>query len=251
MQSNLERSFIHELFENKEDYRIHTPYREELALLNCIKEGDVVQLESTFKAQPETKYGKMSDNPLRQFFYGCIANTTLVTRYAIEGGLDEETAFTLSDVYIQKMENSRTLFELNQLNEKMALDFTKQVAKAKLSKAHEYIEPITRCIDDINRNIHDKITLASLAKKVNLTPKYLSNLFHKETGQTLGSFIEDKKISEAKNLLKFTQYSYSQISSSLSFHSQSYFIARFKRSVGLTPKEYRKQISFTGNTMES
>ena len=43
-----------------------------------------------------------SNSKLKLLFYASIANTTLVTRYAIEGGLNEETAFSLSDVYIRK-----------------------------------------------------------------------------------------------------------------------------------------------------
>jgi len=117
LQDSLKSTFVHELFDNREDFLIHTPYSHELAVLNCVKEGNVDKLESTYRALPEIKYGHMSKDPLRQFFYGCIANTTLVTRYAIEGGLDEETAFTLSDVYIKQMENCRTLYELNILNE--------------------------------------------------------------------------------------------------------------------------------------
>jgi AraC-like DNA-binding protein len=239
LQGSLNRTFIHELFENMEDYRIHTPYSNEIAVLNCVRDGNVAQLESTYKTLPQIKYGNMSNNPLRQLFYGCIANTTLVTRYAIEGGLEEETAFTLSDVYIKQMENCRTLYELNLLNEKMAVDFTERVAEVKTSQHPVYIKPISQCIDYIYRNIQNKITLNTLAKEVNLTPKYLSYLFRKETGQTLSSFIEDIRINKAKNLLVYSQYPYSHISHYLSFYSQSYFISIFRKRVGMTPKEYR------------
>lgn len=240
LEGSLNRTFIHELFDNMEDYRDHTPYSHELAVLNCVKEGNLAQLESTYKTLPQTKYGNMSDNPLRQLFYGCIANTTLITRYAIEGGLEEETAFTLSDVYIKQMENCKTLYELNLLNEKMAIDFTTRVAEAKVSKQPKYIKPISKCIDYILRNINKKITLNDLAHEVDLTPKYLSYLFKKETGQTLSYFIEEKRICEAKNLLAYSQYSFSHISHHLAFSSQSYFISIFKKHTGITPKEYRE-----------
>lgn len=245
LQGSLNCTFIHELFENIEDYRIHTPYSHEIAVLNCVKEGNSAKLESIYRALPPTKYGNMSNNPLKQLFYGCIANTTLVTRYAIEGGLEEETAFTLSDVYIKQMENCRTLYELNILNEKMAVDFTQRVAEAKNYKQPAYTKPISKCIDFIFKNIHNKITLKDLSTEANLTPKYLSYLFSKETGQTLSSFIEAKRINEAKDLLIYSQYTYSQISQSLSFYSQSYFISIFKKNVGITPKEYRDKYALS------
>ncbi|MFT4145477.1 MAG: helix-turn-helix domain-containing protein [Mobilitalea sp.] len=241
LASSLTQKFIYELFENKEDSKVHTPYSQELTVLNCVKDGDAARLVSTYKTLPQTKYGNMSKNPFKQLFYGCIANTTLVTRYAIEGGLEEESAFTLSDIYIKQMENCSTLYDLTLLNEKMALDFTERVSKAKSMKQLTYSKSISNCMNYITKNIHHKLTLASLAKGVNLTPKYLSFLFHKETGQTLMSYIEDKKVNEAKTLLSCSQYTSCQISDLLSFYSQSYFITVFKKHVGMTPKEYREQ----------
>lgn len=86
LQGTLNRTFIHELFENIEDIRMHTPYSHELAVLNCVKEGNAAKLESTYRTLPEIKYGNMSNssNPLKQLFYGSIANTTLITRFAKE-----------------------------------------------------------------------------------------------------------------------------------------------------------------------
>jgi AraC-like DNA-binding protein len=243
LQDSLKRNLAHDLFENRSDLRMHTPYSHELAVLNCVKEGNVAKLESVFKALPGTKYGNMSSNPLRQLFYGCIAATTLVTRYAIEGGLDEETAFTLSDVYIRQMESCKTLYELNRLNEKMAVDFTQQVARVRSSRQPSYTEPVSRCVDYIRLHIQEKISLDHLARLTNLTPKYLSRLFRGETGQTLSSFIESSRIDEAKSLLVYSRYSYSRISEYLSFSSHSYFISVFKRRVGMTPREFRLRYS--------
>jgi len=243
LQGSLKRTFIYEFFENMEEGSIHTPYIEELEVLNCVRDGNVNRLETTYKTLPRIKYGHMSNNPLRQLFYGCIANTTLVTRYAIEGGLEEESAFTLSDVYIKQMENCRTLYELNTVNEKMAVDFTYRVAESKNTKQPEYIKPITQCMDYICRNIHTRVSLELLSKEVSLTPKYLSWLFRKETGQTLSSFIESQKINQAKNLLIYSRYSCNDISQYLSYYSQSYFISIFKKNVGMTPNQYRNKCS--------
>lgn len=235
------RTFVSELFDNIEEVRGHTPYSHEVAVLTCVRDGDLINLESIYKTLPQTKYGNMSSNPLKQLFYGCIANTTLVTRYAIEGGLEEETAFTLSDVYIKQMEQCRNLYELTIINEKMAVDFTKRVAEIKTAKIPHYSRAISKTIDYILREIHKNISLKDLAKEVGLTPKYLSALFHKETNQTLCNYIMAQKIKEAKRLLTYSDYRYSQISQLLSFSSQSYFVATFKKIEGITPKEFREQ----------
>lgn len=241
LQGSFYSTLLADLFDRPKEDREHTPYNQELALLHCVKEGDISKLESLYHVLPRIKYGRMSNytNPIRQLFYGSIANTTLVTRYAIEGGLDEETAFTLSDLYIKKMEGCNTLYELNLLNEKMALDFTKRVAKVKELQQASYSKAIAVCIDYIVGNIQNKISLDDLASHTNLTPKYLSALFRKETGQTIRSFILDAKMEKAKNLLAYSQFTYSEISQYLSFYSQSHFISMFKRQIGMTPKEFR------------
>ena len=84
------------------------------------------------------------------------------------------------------------------------------------------------------------LTLNQLASLVNLTPKYLSALFHKETGQTLTVFIHKVLIEKAQNLLAHSDYSLGEISTYLNFSSQSYFISIFKRYTGITPGQYRK-----------
>lgn len=81
---------FHEYFDELTDYADHTPYSHEQAVLSCVRDGDMKRLESTYRTLPKTRYGTMSKTPMKQLLYGCIANVTLVTRYAIEGGLDEE-----------------------------------------------------------------------------------------------------------------------------------------------------------------
>mgnify|MGYP000579866241 CR=1 FL=1 len=111
---------------------IHLMHRKK-QFLECVSNGDIHALENTYYSLPTTVYGKMtsSNSKLKLLFYASIANTTLVTRYAIEGGLNEETAFSLSDVYIRKMEQCTDVDALMKLNEQMAIEFTLRVAEAK------------------------------------------------------------------------------------------------------------------------
>lgn len=236
------RLLTSELFENIEDETIHTPYREEKAILSCVKYGDLNRLKQTYEALPSIRYGKMSAsvNPIRKYFYGAIANTTLVTRAAIEGGLDEETAFSLSDIYIKKMEQCTRIEELDALNEQMAIDFTKLVAKQRKRLSPRYSKAVTQVMKLIYERSHQKIRLEELAERVGLNAKYLSFLFKKETGCKLSDYILSVRMEEAKKLLTYSDYTSSQIGEYLAFNSQSYFISVFKRQTGLTPNQYRE-----------
>lgn len=228
-----------EMFQNQENATPHTPYREEVALLRCVRDGDVARLATTYRALPETRYGKMSAERVKRLFYGSIANTTLVTRYAIEGGMDEEEAFSLSDIYIRRMERCADERALGALNEEMALDFTRRVAAAKV-RAKAYSPAVLRCMDYVNSHRHEKITLAELAHASHIGVKYLSARFRDETGQTVTEYVLEKKIDEAKKLLLYSRRSISEIANDLSFCSQSHFTASFRKMTGVTPGAFRR-----------
>lgn len=203
MKSDINFSLTHEMLENAENERIHTSYAQEKAILECVSNGDIHALENTYYSLPTTVYGKMtsSNSKLKLLFYASIANTTLVTRYAIEGGLNEETAFSLSDVYIRKMEQCTDVDALMKLNEQMAIEFTLRVAEAKKTPKNYYSPAISRVIDYIYHGKNKTLTL---------------------------------------NLLAHSDYSLGEISNYLNFSSQSYFISIFKRYTGITPGQYRK-----------
>lgn len=221
------------------DRPAHTSYREELAVLQCVRDGDLDRLADTFRSQPEIRYGRMSSSPFHQTLYGVIANITLVTRFAIMGGMPEEDAFNLSDYYIQKTERVRTPAELQEINVEMGVDFTSRVAQIREQEISRYCQPVRQCMEYILRHVREKISLNVLAEEVNLSPKYLSDLFRRETGQTVLSYIQEQKIREAKFLLRHTEDSLGEISHRLNFSSQSYFTAVFRKTTNLTPRQYR------------
>ena len=86
--------------------------------------------------------------------------------------------------------------------------------------------------------LYTSVSLEALSRETGLSPAYLSVLFKKETGMPLADFIQLQRVEEAKNLLRFSDYQISEISSFLAFSSQSYFTSVFKRHTGMTPKQY-------------
>jgi len=235
--TSTEQTLSRELFRNSEHSMVHTSYREELAILFCVRDGDVKRLAETYERLPKIIYGQMSARSDRQLFYGSIANTTLVTRYAIEGGLDEEEAFSLSDIYIRKMENLSDA-ELEEMNIQMALDFTERVHQVQ-KKKRQYSMETEAALDYIYEHRHEHIFVEDLASAANLSLSFFSKKFHQETGMTPAAYIRRRKIEEARNLLRFSDYSYSEIAEYLQFSSQSHCTYVFRKETGKTPQEYR------------
>ena len=82
-------------------------------------------------------------------------------------------------------------------------------------------------------------TVAFMANKLNISPRYLSDLLKQETGKTAIELIHIHLIKEAKNLLTEGKMNISEISFSLGFENPNYFARLFKKEVGVPPKNYR------------
>jgi AraC family transcriptional activator of pobA len=85
-------------------------------------------------------------------------------------------------------------------------------------------------------------TVNSIAASMNLSPRYLSDLLKAETGKTAIELIHVFLIKEAKNLLKASDNSVSETAYKLGFENLPYFSRLFKKEVGVSPNQFKKQV---------
>lgn len=84
-------------------------------------------------------------------------------------------------------------------------------------------------------------TVSYMAAQLHISPKYLSDQLKEETGKTALELIHISLIGEAKNRLKGVDHTVSEIAYSLGFENLPYFSRLFKKEVGITPKEFKRQ----------
>ena len=229
---------IHYLeFLNRENNFFHHSHDADMFQYELIKEGNPAAVDEAKKMFVAAEQGHLSDDPLRNLKYLFVAATTLACRFAVEGGMDNEMAHNASDLYIQKMDVCQTPTEITELEWEMFSFFVTQVAKQK--KNTIYSKPVIKCMDYIYNHLNEPIHTKDLARHVNLSETYLSALFKKEVCINMTDYIRKLRISAAKNMLKYSDYSYAEISAALAFSNQSYFGRLFKEDTGYTPKEYR------------
>lgn len=94
----------------------------------------------------------------------------------------------------------------------------------------------------LNNNLDKSFKTAEIAKKFNYSPSYLFSIFKKSTGYSLLHFLNLKKIQKACEYMNYTDKSIKEISFLLGFQDQFYFSRVFKKYMGISPKEYRKNI---------
>ncbi|GGG54532.1 response regulator [Paenibacillus radicis (ex Gao et al. 2016)] len=93
----------------------------------------------------------------------------------------------------------------------------------------------------MHNNYADSLTLHSVASAVHVTPVWLSKLFKKEKRMTFLEYLTNIRIEKAKEMLGDIQFKVYQISYQVGYKDPVHFSKLFKKQVGCTPKEYRRQ----------
>ena len=215
----------------------HNTYTQEQELMMLIRKGEKEKLKEWVRSAPAIRGGTIASDGLRQVKNMFVVSVTLASRAAIQGGVDPEIAFTMSDGYITRCELLYNIEKIMNLQYLMLLEFSDMVRRV---RHKDKSTPLVMKVSNyVVSHITDPLTTERIADDLFLSRPYLSQKFHKEAGKTLYSFIMDEKIEEAKRLILYSGRSISSISQYLGFSSLGHFSALFKKSTGYTPTEYR------------
>lgn len=235
---DMKRALTHKEFLNREYMIHHLSYDREMAFYRSIQRGDGQEAMRLFQPLNADGLGILSHDKLRNLKYHLIITIAFITRYCIEGGLEMEEAYNLSDIYILRVDACTTEAQIHAIHQELVEAYAGKMQK--LLKKVRFSKPVMQCIDYIYDNLHTKIKLEELADAAGLSPSYLSKLFHKEVRSTVTGYILEKKIDAAGNMLAYSEYSIAEITNYLCFSSESHFIEVFKKYMQMTPKEYRR-----------
>lgn len=238
------KKFSDLLFTNRELGIAHNPYDQELREMTSIEQGDLDTLYKSLHEDYPGKIGRLAKDDLRNVKNLAIVNVTLACRAAIRGGVMPEISFSLSDTLIQSVEECTDIETVYQLMTALKYQYARMVSEIKNSRngktARDENYHVKRCKDYIFTHLHGKLTLTQIADALSLNASYLSDLFHHCEGVSITEFIRNEKINLAQNLLIYSDYSYSEIAAYLGFASQSHLGSQFKKTVGMTLREYRE-----------
>ena len=239
VNGNIESQLAQTLFAQRENDFSHLPYDDELSFYNAVKRGDLELVKKTMLPLSNQRLGRLSDNGLRNMQYHLIITIAFITRFCIEGGVDPELAYTLSDLNIQRIDKCQSCEEVKSLHEEMVLDIAMRMHHLQQKRAGS--PKILACKDYISHHLHESFSIKELASKAGLSASYLCALFKKETNMTIAQYVRHQRIEAAKNLLQYSETAYSDLGHYLAFSSHSHFISIFKKEVGMTPKEFRNK----------
>ncbi|MEL7566164.1 MAG: response regulator [Dehalobacterium sp.] len=199
---------------------IQMPVMDGLALIKAIRQDN--------KAQ---KFVILSCH--EKFSYAKEAIQMGVTDYLIKDLLTCEDLFAVLDKVQRELE------------EESRRSLLLQTKVKPLAQNQRYSRHIRDAIEFISDNYRRDIELSEIAEALNLHRVYLSRLFKQETGENLFNYILKLRMEEAKRMMLSTNNKVYEIAEQVGYLSIQQFSAAFKKSTGLTPREFRN--SYTGS----
>lgn len=211
-------------------------YDYENQLMDAVSKGQTHKADVLLGGLSSFSLEQRVSDPVKNAKNYCIIMNTLLRKAAERGGVHPLYLDNASSAFALQIEQLLTVDAATALMTQMYRTYCKLVRQHTMQHYSPAIQKALICID---ADLSGPISLNSLADTLNISSSYLSSLFKKETGQTLTDYINTKRMDLAKHLLKTTQLQIQTVSQHCGIMDVQYFSKVFKRSTGLSPKQYR------------
>lgn len=226
-------------YANQENRTLHNSYQQEMREQESIRTGNREALLESFGEVSVGQIGRLASTKLRWAKNLAIVVITLASRSAIAGGVLSEIAFSMSDAFIQQVEQQQNEGDAIALARQAELEYCQAVHDMSAEAGRSTL--VTDCRNLVLQQLHTRIEIQELARQLDVTPGYLSQTFLQEEGISLKDYITREKLRFAKQQLIYSNDSYETIAYTFAFSSQSHFGQVFKKREGMTPGQYRKK----------
>lgn len=181
-------------------------------------------------------------------FYGFNANG-IYEKYSERGGLPVFTpecssAFSKVLNEIFTIAGSEDYIRDMKINEKLTVLFTLIMAESWHPENIARIGAKKQSLQNVKKHLEEhyteKICLDDLAEKFYINKFYLTRVFKEQFGITLLSYLDQIRITHAKQLLRFSELTVEEVGREVGIEDGAYFNRVFKKVEGITPGEYRR-----------
>ena len=101
---------------------------------------------------------------------------------------------------------------------------------------------IRRAQQYITDHLREKLSVPLVAKMVDVSPSYLTALFHKHLQISPAEYIRRLKLQESKQMIRENSMTFTEIAAALQYSTVHHFSRQFKEKFGITPTEYAKSV---------
>ena len=107
---------------------------------------------------------------------------------------------------------------------------------------HSENEIIRQAQQFISTHIREKLSVPVVSRQVDVSPSYLTALFHKNLQISPGEYIRRIKLQESKQMIRENNLNFTEIAAVLQYSTVHHFSRQFKEKFGITPTEYAKSV---------
>ena len=107
---------------------------------------------------------------------------------------------------------------------------------------HSENEIIRQAQQYISTHIREKLSVPLVARQVDVSPSYLTALFHKNLQISPGEYIRRIKLQQSRQMIREGNMNFSQIAQALQYSTIHHFSRQFKEKFGITPSEYARSV---------
>lgn len=213
-------------------------YDYEREIIDAVSRGDLHRAEFLMSAVSDFSFEKRVSDELRNLKNYCIIMNTLFRKAAERGGVHPVHIDMVSSDFARMIENITSVAQSRELMQTMVKRYCRMVQE---NAIRSYSQTVQKVIVAIDLDLSGDLSLRALAAQNNVSAGYLSDLFSKETGQTLTSYVNHKRMTLATHLLKSSSLQIQTIAQHCGILDLHYFCRLFKKHTGMTPSEYRKE----------
>jgi YesN/AraC family two-component response regulator len=214
-------------------------YQDEDAFLNAIKAGDTRRALQCIAKLRQYRPPQRSPERIRNAKNYLLVLNTLARKTVQDSSVHPIHIHTVSTDFARQIEDVEKEGELGSISETMIHRYCSLVQEYSLKK---YSGVVRNVINAVEFNLKEPLSLNILAKQFNIDPSNLSHHFTHETGMTLTSFINMKRLEYARHLLNGSAMYIEEVAEDCGYQDMNYFIRLFKRKYGKTPKKYQNEI---------
>lgn len=214
-------------------------YAAENELMQMISHGQLHKIEMYFNQIDFRSEEQRLADPVRNAKNYAIILNTLLRKATEEGGVHPIHIDKISSMFAKKIEMQTSEKGISMLFKEMARKYALTVKNHSLKG---YSKMVRRVMIQVDTDLSSDLSLSAQARLLDVNPNYLSTVFKKETGRTLTEYVTGKRIEHAVFLLNSTNMQIQTIAQYCGIPDICYFTKTFKKIVGKTPTEYRKNI---------
>ena len=193
-------------------------------------------INSMTEFENEDRYASIA-----MYSYNTIVWIIIHKNNEYEKNIDEFTEsiiFNLKNLLntVITISNTKTYPSLSELTSKNAMDEIHLTDKRASDESS-----INKILELMNKHYGENITLTSIAKRVYMSPAYLSRYFKTKTGKKFIDALTDIRMKNAAKMLKETELSINEIANLTGYEHIGNFYERFKKYYNMTPSDYKKK----------